>query len=181
VTVVRVDTHRHTRPLTSWPHFAVIDSVEDYCCIALHTLLHNVYVHIVAVKVRFYFVKRLQCCISFAESLAKAILLGELFVFAAQTKVTSDLNFNNYKTSYREIFLFFLQISGNFIFMFKIDQIKINCKMVKNFVRVLFSRLTNAVFGTSGCVSQRYPVQSRIRILLSSSKNRKKPVISTVL
>jgi hypothetical protein len=110
-TVVRVDTHRHTRPLTSWPHFAVIDSVEDYCCIASHTLLHNVYVHIVAVKVRFYFVKRLQCCIPFAESLAKAILLGELFVFAAQTKVTSDLNFNNYKTSYRGNFLVF---SANF-------------------------------------------------------------------
>ena len=66
------------------------------------TLLHNVYVHIVAVKVRFYFVKRLPCCIPFAESLAKAILLGELFVFAALTKVTSDLIFLIHKTSYRE-------------------------------------------------------------------------------
>ncbi len=102
---MRVDTHRHTRPLTSWHHFAVIDSVEDYCCIASHTLLHNVYVHIVDVKVRFYFVKRLQCCIPFAESLAKAILLGELFVFAAQTKVTSDLILIINITSYRENFL----------------------------------------------------------------------------
>jgi hypothetical protein len=98
-TVVRVDTHRHTRPLTSWHHFAVIDSVEDYCCIASHSYtVYSICAHCCC-KYSFLLRRKAAMLYPLCRKLSEGYFARRIVRVRSSDEGDQRFNFLNYKIS----------------------------------------------------------------------------------